>query len=208
MKKRIVWESKHIEFNLPTNNFQRSEPKEFDINNEIDDDEMTTVKEFFNQAPTITLTPFGPYKIDDSMHPFKDFKFWMGHTNFKLTEEMFDILDEDIVGIEVLMPVSPLRFLVGIGKLFEVKDVMCEIEEKLCGTSIDDKINSIKNKVIEEKVKEIIKEIEPICKKYAVYILPNATIEYITDQDNEFEKRLELYKKSKQVAGGILIEGK
>lgn len=56
-----------------------------------------------------------------------NFECWIGHTNFNLTEDIKDELDQ-IEGIEMLKVYSRYRFLVGIGRMFDFSDVRKNIE--------------------------------------------------------------------------------
>ena len=41
-------------------------------------------------VPVVMQTPFGIFRVDDSMNPFKRFDFRMGHTNFNITQSIMD----------------------------------------------------------------------------------------------------------------------
>lgn len=56
-----------------------------------------------------------------------NFECWIGHTNFNLTENIKDKLDQ-IEGVEMLKVYSRYRFLVGIGRMFDFSDVRKNIE--------------------------------------------------------------------------------
>lgn len=59
-----------------------------------------------------------------------NFDCWMGHTNFNITPKLRDVLDT-VDGVEVLKICSRYRFFIGVGKMFDFKDVRTNIEEKL-----------------------------------------------------------------------------
>ena len=60
-----------------------------------------------------------------------NFDCWVAHTNFNLTEKIKNQLDR-IEGVELLKVYSRYRFLVGIGRMFDFKDVRRKIESKIC----------------------------------------------------------------------------
>ena len=60
-----------------------------------------------------------------------NFDCWMAYTNFNLTETINNQLDK-IEGVELLKICSRYRFLVGIGRMFDFKDVRRKIESKIC----------------------------------------------------------------------------
>ena len=58
------------------------------------------------------------------------FDCWVGHTNFDITKNIKDTLDT-AEGVEILKINSRYRFFIGVGKMFDFKDVRTNIEEKL-----------------------------------------------------------------------------
>ena len=76
------------------------------------------------------MTPFGLMPLTEQSLASNHFKFWVGHTNFALTPQHMKII-ESCLGVETLEPISPLRFKVGIGKLFKDREVMSQIREHL-----------------------------------------------------------------------------
>ena len=59
-----------------------------------------------------------------------NFDCWMAHTNFNLTPTIRDILNK-VDGIEILKICSRYRFFIGIGQMFDFKDVRRQIEDEL-----------------------------------------------------------------------------
>lgn len=59
-----------------------------------------------------------------------NFNCWMGHTNFNITEEILEQLSETS-GVEVLKICSRYRFFIGIGKMFDFREVRTEIEQTI-----------------------------------------------------------------------------
>ena len=58
------------------------------------------------------------------------FDCWVGHTNFDITNNIKETLDT-AEGVEILKINSRYRFFIGVGKMFDFKDVRTNIEEKL-----------------------------------------------------------------------------
>ena len=58
------------------------------------------------------------------------FDCWVGHTNFDITKNIKDTLNT-AEGVEILKVNSRYRFFIGVGKMFDFKDVRTNIEEKL-----------------------------------------------------------------------------
>jgi hypothetical protein len=61
-----------------------------------------------------------------------NFDCWMGHTNFDITHKFKAKLDK-IPGIEVLKVCSRYRFFIGVGNMFEFKNVRSDIDLAIKG---------------------------------------------------------------------------
>lgn len=59
-----------------------------------------------------------------------NFDCWIAHTNFDITERIKNAINK-IEGVEVLKIYSRYRFFIGVGKMFDFKDVRKEIEAEL-----------------------------------------------------------------------------
>ena len=85
------------------------------------------------QKPIRTIiTPFGVLPLTESCRASSHFKFWVGHSNFKLLDGFHEII-EACNGVESLDILTPYRFRVSIGKLFVDRDVMHEVRTTLLG---------------------------------------------------------------------------
>ena len=76
-----------------------------------------------------TLIPVDD-KLIENINLVANFNCWMGHTNFDITEDIKNELDST-EGVEVLKICSRYRFFVGIGKMFDFKDVRKMIEKSI-----------------------------------------------------------------------------
>jgi len=66
-------------------------------------------------------------KLLEDMTMLSNFDCWMAYTNFDITKDMKSILN-GIEGIEVMRVCSRYRFFIGVGKMFDFKDVRSDIE--------------------------------------------------------------------------------
>lgn len=87
-------------------------------------------EELYQRPIQTILTPLGILPVNDSVLATTHFKFWMGHTNFRITNKHLLQISK-INGVESLSLHSPHRFLISIGWLFSDRDVMKEIKEKI-----------------------------------------------------------------------------
>lgn len=90
----------------------------------------------------IIRTPLGSYQPHEPMNPSSMFDCWIIHTNFDVTEEIAEII-EDIDGIETFKIMSRYRMFIGIGKLFDFPTVRQEIQRRLIPKSVSDQIDEV-----------------------------------------------------------------
>lgn len=103
------------------------------VNQNIDiDEEVVSEYDDIEQQDDIDITP-GVGIIPMSEELLKEvtilsnFDCWMGHTNFDITPSIKQKLN-DTPGVEVLKICSRYRFFVGVGTMFDFRDVRKNIE--------------------------------------------------------------------------------
>ena len=72
-------------------------------------------------------------KLFNDLGMITNFDCWVGHTNFDITPKIKKDLDT-VSGIEVLKIFSRYRFFIGVGKMFDFKNVRNNIENLLLNT--------------------------------------------------------------------------
>jgi len=75
------------------------------------------------------MFPMSQQLIED-ISMLTNYECWVGHTNFDITPKVRNTLDT-IEGIELLKVCSRYRFFIGIGKMFDFKEVRNNIESNL-----------------------------------------------------------------------------
>lgn len=111
-----------------------------DVNNFFDEDEedhhliddkapMDQIKESGKQIRVIA-TPMGLIPYNEYTASSKIFNFWIGHANFNLSKKIVNII-EKTDGVETLDVFTRYRFRIGIGKVFEDRNVMKNIENNV-----------------------------------------------------------------------------
>lgn len=93
-----------------------------------DYEEMEAYKQS-NVAGNMPILPISKELMDD-MAMLSNFDCWIGHTNFDITKEIKSILNKT-EGVELLKVLSRYRFFVGIGKMFDFKEVRKKIENHI-----------------------------------------------------------------------------
>lgn len=104
-------------------------------NSAVPSDELTEEEMEMMDAMGIDEMPIQPampldQKTLDNISMANNFDCWLGHTNFDITQNTMDTLNE-MEGVEVLKIVSRYRFFIGIGKMFDFKEVRQNIESSL-----------------------------------------------------------------------------
>ena len=202
MKRKIVWASQHLEIDTITGRFKDvSQPEKYlEYEGEADDQDELQGQLIQN----VISTPFGIWRVNDTMNPYKQFKMWMAHTNFNLSAKVAKKIKK-IPGVEVLNVLTRYRFIIGVGELFNIRDVRTDIERsfecnkekaaKIGDQSIKDKINTLKKKLKQHD-------------NWAIYIFPNGQIDFATDDNGlaQFNEKLTVYKHAVDHSTEILIE--
>lgn len=113
---------------------------EMEISELEDEGEMIYEEEDADMIPDILrepvshirsiITPFGVLPITEKTRASKHFKLWVGHSNFKLTEDFYKVIG-DSAGVEALDILTPYRFRIAIGKMFIDRDVMKTVRDRM-----------------------------------------------------------------------------
>lgn len=132
MKKNIGWQKyedhldKQISSPFLQNIMMKLMSNRF-IDEEGEDEDVES--EDLNEANQNIMMPISPQLIND-IQVISTFDCWIGHTNFDITNSIRDKLNK-IDGIELLKIYSRYRFLIGIGHMFNFKEVRKNIEKTL-----------------------------------------------------------------------------
>lgn len=94
------------------------------------DEMMEEVVEKRGTQKRMLFTPWGVLQLSDFNDLSVLFNFWIGHTNFNLSEEKIGIINS-IEGVEELRPITRYRFRMAVGKAFCPSEVKVRIQEKL-----------------------------------------------------------------------------
>jgi hypothetical protein len=103
-----------------------------DLQEETEEDDIDENYDTFDtnvQDNIPSVLPISEKVIEDIMM-LSNFDCWMAHTNFDITPRIKDILNQ-IPGVEILKIFSRYRFFIGVGTLFDFKDVRKIIEREI-----------------------------------------------------------------------------
>lgn len=129
MKNKIIWE-KWTDPYLP-NYEEPAWPENANEENHLDEDEESQDAEVQKHLMYAISSPMGIIPYNEYSAPSKVFNFWVGHTNFNITNQVSNII-EQTDGIEILDIFTRYRFRIAIGKNFVDRNVMNTVN-KLVG---------------------------------------------------------------------------
>ena len=102
-----------------------------DLEYDIDPEMMEKLESMANMPSRKTImTPFGMMPLTEQSLASNHFKFWVGHTNFKLLKKHSKIIGS-VEGIESVDILTPYRFRISVAKLFVDRDAMAKVRKAL-----------------------------------------------------------------------------
>jgi hypothetical protein len=157
-------------------------------------------------------SPMGVVPVRIYGNPMENFRFYMAHANFNITERMISDI-EDVPGIECLDKCSRYRFRVGVGKLFVPSEVQSDVEDVL--DALHDKYTWDEEIYTDEKIpnrlrREVAKQIDNFIEFYkdqswVTLLLPNGSLDHFANSNNvAFEEKVELFRDIAREAGGAI----
>mgnify|MGYP003647775280 CR=1 FL=1 len=201
-QKTIAWEKwEDSEVESSPNSLQALFSPALDMEETQEEPTEYDLAGFFESIPKLVNTPMGMYNVNDKMSPTKQFDCWLGYTDFDITHEVQEII-EQTPGVEVLMVLTRYRFFIGIGKLFSFRDVRVNIEKQACSSPAYHDHEPTSDAIY------LLKEDLSSHKYWAIFVFPNGELNCISsDSDNDklFKETLLLYKNAKLITGGVLL---
>ena len=125
-----AYQSEIDEIDQALEEFEDLQGLEYDI-----DPETMEKLEAMSNMPAIKtiMTPFGMMPLTEQSLASNHFKFWVGHTNFKLLNAHRKIIGS-VAGIETMDILTPYRFRIAVAKLFVDREVMSKVRKSLLET--------------------------------------------------------------------------
>ena len=199
--KRIAWESWNALCEEIESQQMIDEPEE-DI---YSDSQMEIPQEFLMIPPRTISSPMGVYPEDSVLRPSKRWDCWIGHTNFDLTYDISNIIEE-VDGVEALKIMGRYSFFIGVAKLFDIKDVRKNIEQKLCLYTEQEVLCDEETKNTVNLVKKQLESKE----YWSILVCPEGKVEYIVSDrmDKNYLDGLSNLIELKKNIGGIILRGK
>jgi hypothetical protein len=117
---KIIWEKWTDPYNINSDN-------DLDWSGDEDKNFYDTIKQEKNN---VLLTSMGIIPYNEHTDCCKIFNFWIGHTNFNLSNRVIEIIQK-IDGIETLDIFTRYRFRVSFGKAFVDREIMNNINNQI-----------------------------------------------------------------------------
>lgn len=122
MNKQIIWEKWIDPFG---ENIEETKWNHYD-NEDLDEDTQFIEDHPINKTVKVIASPLGLIPYNEYTASSKIFNFWIGHTNFNISQKIKSIIEE-IDGVEILDIFTRYRFRIAIGKCFDDAEVMNNI---------------------------------------------------------------------------------
>lgn len=97
---------------------------------ELPEEEISADSEDHEMVGGMIYTPLGVLPITEHTDMFKLFNFWMCHTNFNISRNVFNIVCKT-QGVEAAHVFSRYRFRIAIGKAFDFKPTRIKIQDSI-----------------------------------------------------------------------------
>lgn len=160
--------------------------------------------ELFLQPQRVIYTPMGAYPEESHLKPSDRWDCWVAYTNFEITNNISDII-ENIDGVEALRVLGRYSFFVGVGKLFDIKDIRTDMEKELCVYSEQEILSNENTQATVDLVKKQLQTE----KYWSMLVSPSGEVEYIVSDkmDRIYLEDLNKLLERKQTIGGIILRG-
>ena len=169
-----------------------------------EDDHHPEEIKFIPARPRVVQTPYGPFFLDSHLKPSDRWECWLAYTNFDVTKGIAKKI-EDTDGVEALKILGRYTFFIGVGKLFDVKEVRFEIENSICDYS-----ESSDSVQMEPHLNEAINNLkEQVCHSnfWSIFISPEGDVDYVMSDtlDENYLNGLDGLEELRLKFGGIIL---
>ena len=203
--KKIAWESWNAKVDLLSyvESFQEPENEDYAADQADQIGQFAMDPSFILEQQRILYTPIGPYPEESMLKPSDRWDCWIGYTNFPITNNISNILNKNISGIEALKILGKYSFFIGVAKLFEISDVRKSIEEALCIYTESEVLSDEQTQETVDLVKDQLKN----NKFWSILVSPEGKVEYIVSDcmDRVYLDGLNNLIERKNEIGGIIL---
>ena len=134
MEKKIGWQKYEdlLEKQMSSPMLQTIIKQMITYSEEVEEEEEESDYEMYAGHAGNTQLPLLPIsqQLMDDMAMLSNFDCWIAHTNFDITRDIKNKLNK-VQGVELLKICSRYRFFIGIGKMFDFKQVRKNVEKSI-----------------------------------------------------------------------------
>jgi hypothetical protein len=157
-------------------------------------------------------TPFGVLNITNHSLASTKFDFWMLHTNFRITNEIEEIM-ADVDGVESINVMTPYRVRFGfpISGLFNSEKIKTQVQEAVVNLFKRERGEAFEHfdTTTARKIREVVDYLHKKNRIWMVYVLPNGHMEVVTNDSSKnghkFTQELDFFNQMQNLIGGQLI---
>jgi hypothetical protein len=149
-------------------------------------------------------TPMGEYPSDSLLRPSQRWDCWIGHTNFEITKDIANKIEE-IEGIEALKILGRYSFFVGVARMFDIKDVRRDVDANVCNYTEEEILSDSE---LQETVDLVKKQLQSV-DYWSILVGPRGEVEYVSSNkmDKTYLDGLNELIVLKNKIGGIILRG-
>lgn len=164
-----------------------------------------------NPTPVV-ITPMGILPLKPFNDPTKVFNFWLGETNFNITDKVAGIINTT-PGVEIFDVFTRYKFRIAVGNCFKFQSVRQDIEQRLNATrKSDKKEKETENMILDDETRTQVQQIIQVqlakFPYWAIYVCPNGQIDMAASHEKgkEFNDRIDVYVNARKLAGGAIFK--
>lgn len=203
--KKITWKSWNvIESGIIEKNsnflFEITRPEQ---DEPFDQEEGRQLEELNNvPIPLMVQTPIGVFPQDSYFLPSNRWDCWVGFTNFDITYSLQSKIEE-VAGVERLKVIGRYTFFIGVGELFNIRDVRQEIEKVSCVYTESEILSDSNVKIAVEEVKSQVAD-KPF---WSIFVGTDGNIDYCVSDSMDLTYLRDVNKLvvKKESLGGIVL---
>lgn len=192
---KIQWEPFNFEYNKLDKTWDSVDEEEGYEDESGDEDLEALFEGLQPKKGTLISTPMGMFNVLDPFAPHTRFDMWIAHTDFNITKSFLSYLSK-VEGIELVAPISRYSFLIGIGRLFNFRDIRFKIEFE----------SGVHDETMPE-VKAAVENLKNQNLNYFVHVYPDGTFDYSSQSDSDFQLKLKKALKDRENGHGSLLRG-
>lgn len=160
-------------------------------NQQNSDFEQSDFSDLHEYSGPVAHTAHGLVPINESNLPSTVFNLWRADTNFVITRNVEILINKEL-GVEAYDQISPYRFRIAVGKLFDDKDVKSRLEKSIINYKVSKEVKIVPAQTTNKYFLLLHKQF----KFFAVVLEGKKKTVIHGESENEVQEKLALHLKS------------